>query len=199
MTRLGYVIATLLAAELFAGLFVGVALIKPHPRFLWNASPSAPIGLYRLHETEHPAIGDLVAIMQPPELSRFMADRDYLPEGLPLLKRIAALPGQWVCRRGAKVTINGKRAATALLRDRRGRSLPVWHGCRTVRAGSLFLINAAPDSLDSRYFGALAASGLIGRAQPVLTRDAPGKPLVWRGLARPSASSTNQKELVSCK
>lgn len=199
MTRVGYVIATLLAAELFAGLFVGVAWLKPHPRLLWNASASAPIGLYRLHEAEHPAIGDLVAIMPPTALARFMADRHYLPQGLPLLKRIAALPGQRVCRRSARVTIDGKHVAVALLHDRRGRSLSVWRGCRTVKTGSLFLINASPDSLDSRYFGALRASGLIGRAQPILTRDASGKPLVWRGLDGPFVSPARKKEPVSCK
>jgi type IV secretory pathway protease TraF len=118
---------------------------------------------------------------------------------LPLLKRITALPGQRVCRRGAIVTNNGKRIAKALPHDGRGRSLPAWHGCHTVKAGTLFVINAAPDSLDSRYFGALPASGLIGCAQPMLTRDAPGKPLIWRGLDEPVAPATSQKEPVSCK
>ncbi len=40
-----------------------------------------------------------------------------------------------------------------------------------------------PDSLDGRYFGPLAVSTVLGRATPILTRDAPNAPLQWRGLA----------------
>ncbi len=182
MTRFGYVLATLLAAEFFVVAFMGIAWLEPHPRFLWNASASAPIGLYRLQPDDHPAVGELVAIMPPPDTARLMARRHYLPEGVPMLKRIAALSGQRVCRHGMRVTIDGKRVANALIRGRLGRALPVWRGCRVVPAGTLFLINAPADSFDSRYFGPIAASGLIGRAQPILTRDTPQGPLVWRGL-----------------
>ena len=55
-------------------------------------------------------------------------------------------------------------------RDRRGRSLPVWKGCRTLRAGEVFLLNAnVPDSFDGRYFGPVSATAITGRAEPLWT------------------------------
>src|SRR3546814_10894512 len=42
--------ATVGAAALFAVSFVAVAWLKPAPRLLWNASASAPLGLYRIDE-----------------------------------------------------------------------------------------------------------------------------------------------------
>ena len=66
-------------------------------------------------------------------------------------------------------------------RDGRGRPLPFWQGCRTLRAGELLMLNPDhADSMDGRYFGPLPASTVLGRAVPILTRDTPTTPLVWR-------------------
>lgn len=193
--RSAYVVVTLFAAELFGVLFALIAWLQPQPRLIWNASASAPIGLYRLHHDAPPAIGDMVAIMPPPALARLMAERHYLPVGTPLLKHVGALPGQKVCRHGASVTIDGEPVASALPHDRRGRSLPLWRGCRTIANGMLFLLNAPADSFDSRYFGALPASALLGRVIPILTRATPDKPLRWRGFGGLPASASTTKEL----
>ena len=77
-----------------------------------------------------------------------------------------------------------------------GRPLPAWRGCRTLRRGDIFLLNpSAPDSFDGRYFGALPASALLGRATPILTRDAPDKPLRWRvPITRPDNPTPSTKE-----
>jgi type IV secretory pathway protease TraF len=129
------------------------------------------------------------------EIARFLDDRRYLPSGVPLMKHVAALPGQQACRVGAAVTIDGRPVAVAKLQDRMGRALPVWRGCHRVRAGEIFLLNPAPDSLDGRYFGVLPAAGLIGIARPVLTRNAPGEPLRWRVPDRPTAFPTTNQEI----
>lgn len=75
MTRTGYALATMLTAGSFTGLFVAVTVVGPTPRFLWNASASAPIGLYRLHRSDPPVIGQLVAALPPAHLGRWMAER----------------------------------------------------------------------------------------------------------------------------
>lgn len=199
MTRLGYVVTTVVAAETFAALFVGVALIAPHPRLIWNASASAPIGLYRVTAVNQPKAHDLVAVMPPDGLARLMAERRYLPMDVPLLKHVAALPGARVCRSSRHITIDGRRVAAVLAADSHGQPLPVWSGCRVVARDELFLLNDAVDSFDGRYFGAISAKGLIGRATPVLTRDAPGKPLRWRGLGVPPASTMSSKGPSSCR
>ena len=179
MTRRGMLRITAMVAGGFAGLFAAVALIAPHPRLLWNASPSAPIGLYWLRPDQDPQMGALVAIHPPATLGRFMAKRRYLPLGVPLLKHVAAQAGSRVCRWGTQISIDGQTVAAALLVDSHGRPLPVWRGCRDIEPGQLFLLNPSMDSLDSRYLGLIPASGLIGRAMPILTRDAPNAPLRW--------------------
>ena len=177
MMRRRYAVATAIAASAFAVSFVAVAVVHPQPRLVWNASASAPIGLYRIHPDRDPAIGALVAVTPPERLARWMSARRYLPEGVPLLKHVVAKAGQQVCRTGAVISVDTRPIASARLADGKGRPLPVWQGCRTLESGEIFLLNpSVPDSLDGRYFGPLPASAVIGRATP-LHLHAPTPPL----------------------
>lgn len=194
MSRRFYLRATLASSGLLGIAFATAAWFAPVPRLVWNASASAPIGLYRVDVSAVPARGDLIVIRPPRAAARFMAKRHYLPVGVPLLKYVAALPGDRICRSGTALTINGITAAIARRADRLGRPLPEWCGCRVVQPDEIFLLNDEPDSLDGRYFGAMPASGMIGRAHPLLTRDAPDLPLRWRGLAARPVSPPAQKE-----
>lgn len=186
-----------------AGAVIGVTLVAavlPLPKLLlWNASASAPIGLYRVNPFARPAVGDMVAVASPPALARFMAERHYLPIGVPLLKHVAARPGALICRRDWAVTIDGRTVAVARASDSHGRPLPVWRGCRVLRTNELFLLNAAPDSLDGRYFGPIPASGLVGRATPILTRDTPNAPLRWRSGCAQGAPLTREEGDILCR
>ncbi len=74
------------------------ATIDVSPVFIWNASASVPIGLYRVLPEDHLAVADLVAVTPPEPIAKFLADRNYLPRGVPLLKHVLGLPGQTVCR-----------------------------------------------------------------------------------------------------
>ena len=181
MTRRFYIRATAIMASLFAGGYVGFAIVDPLPRIIWNASASVPIGFYRITPERDPPVGALVAIAPPERLARWMVERGYLGENVPLLKHVADKPGARVCRVGDIVSVDGRPLATARASDRLGRPLPVWRGCRTLRDRDLFLLNPEhPDSLDGRYFGPLPADAVLGRAHPIFTRDAPGAPLEWR-------------------
>lgn len=158
---------TLVALGAVAAL-VAPSLAHRPPAFIWNASASVPEGLYRLRPAGALRVGELVAATPPEPLASFLAARRYLPRGALLLKPIAALPGQTVCRRGARISVDGARAGETLPRDRRGRPLPTWSGCRVVARGEVFLMNpTVRDSFDGRYFGALPATALVGRAAPV--------------------------------
>jgi conjugative transfer signal peptidase TraF len=171
MTSRFYGMATVIAASAATASFVVVALADPAPWLIWNASASAPIGLYRIHSDHDPQVGALVAALPPAGLAHWLAERRYLPVGVPLLKHVAAKAGQRICRTGDVVSVDGRTVAIAQTRDSRGRPLPAWRGCRTLRTGELLLLNpAVPDSLDSRYFGPLPASAVIGRATPLYLR-----------------------------
>ncbi|GFE97863.1 MULTISPECIES: S26 family signal peptidase [unclassified Gluconobacter] len=188
MTRFGYVMATYLAA-----MGVAVASIVP-VKLLWNASASTPLGLYDLTAPNRLKAGDLVAVRPPKPLADFMVGRGYIGRGVPLLKPIAALPGQQVCRVGRIVTVDGVRLGEAQDRDRRRRVLPVWQGCRRIAPDQLFLMNpSVRDSLDGRYFGPLPRSTVIGRATPLYTDARGDGHFVWHGLYadRPTPSLPN--------
>jgi conjugative transfer signal peptidase TraF len=143
---------------------------KAAPRFVWNASESVPIGLYSVRPADHLIVTDLVVAFPPEQLAIVLAEGGYLPRGVPLIKRVLALPGQIVCRKDLAIIVDGIEMGAAREGDSRGRSLPVWEGCRTLRQGEAFLMNwDEPASLDSRYFGPLPAAAIVGRAVPLWT------------------------------
>ena len=181
MTRLSYAIVTTVAVSL-----LGIASVASFaPKLIWNASASTPVGFYTIEEPGPVAVTDLVAVDAPEPLATFLSDGGYLPRGVPLLKRVAALPGQRVCRSGAAITVDGVPMGEALDRDRRGRPLPIWQGCRLVANGELFLMNwQVRDSLDGRYFGPLPATAVIGRATPLYTDEDGDGRFVWRAPTR---------------
>ncbi|MGX9147855.1 S26 family signal peptidase [Mesorhizobium sp. 128a] len=155
-----------------AGLTVAPALSGHTPWLIWNASASAPIGLYRIEQGGTPKVGDLAVVMPSEALAGFLAERLYLPRGVPLLKHVLALGGETVCRRGATIIAHSKIYGAALEHDSKGRPLPVWRGCRVLSDGEVFLMNwGATDSFDSRYFGPLQITNIVGRAVPIWTPD----------------------------
>ncbi|MGG6892285.1 conjugative transfer signal peptidase TraF [Rhizobium sp. BR 315] len=178
---------------------IGVAaclLPQSSTLFIWNASASVPIGLYRVTSERRVSVGDLVAMMPPAPVADFMVQRRYLRHGVPLLKRIAALPGQQVCRIGSAVTVDGMPLGDALDRDRRGRQLPVWQGCGRIANGELFLMNCGVrDSFDGRYFGPVAAQTVIGRAVPIYTDENGNGRFV---LTRSGTPITDRSAVTTC-
>ena len=73
----------------------------------------------------------------------------------------------------------------ALERDRMGRDLPVWQGCRVVAEGEIFLMNwQSADSFDGRYVGPLPVTAIIGRALPLWTDEEGDGRYEWRAPTR---------------
>ncbi len=191
MTRTGILLTTSAAT-------VGIALtvfIDVPKKFVWNSSASVPMGLYEITTADHFSNGDRVAIDPPEPLANFLAERRYLPRGVLLLKTIVAASGQRVCRIGSKIIIDGKAVAETRARDRLGRGLPVWQGCRRISEGEFFLMNAAvSDSFDGRYFGPTPGTAIIGKARPLWT-DAQNEGRLPNPAANhPSISTTLTKE-----
>jgi conjugative transfer signal peptidase TraF len=163
-------VATLITTLGAAALVMFTMGTKPAAHYIWNASESMPIGLYRLQPTGRLFVTELVAIEPPEPLATILADGLYLPRGIPMLKRVLALPGQTVCRDDLTITVDGTRVGEARERDSRGRPLPVWQGCRVVGEDEVFLMNwQSAGSLDGRYFGSLPTAAIVGRAEPLFT------------------------------
>lgn len=139
------------------------------PRLVWNASASAPIGIYSVSQ-ESLERGDYVIVSPSQRVQALIDERGYLPPATPLLKRVAARSGARICRIADNIAIDGVVVAHALLRDSKGRALPVWSGCKTLKVDEILLLNDHAQSLDGRYFGATKTDFVIGVARPVWTR-----------------------------
>jgi conjugative transfer signal peptidase TraF len=148
------------------GLLAIAAPRAGHPHLVWNASDSVPIGLYRLVQRA-PLVGDLAIVRLPVAVRALARARGYLGADALLLKPVAAGPGDIVCRHGMTVSINGIIAARARDADAPGRPLPRWNGCVTLAEGQVFLLAAVPDSFDSRYFGPVDRTHVLGSGHPL--------------------------------
>ncbi len=181
MSRTKLALSTMLAT-----LGVGLPALTPMPiKFIWNASASAPVGLYSIDSAGPFEVTDLVAIDVPEPLRTFLAERGYLPKGVPLLKRVRAISGQTICRSNLAITVDGIAAGSALERDRSGRPLPGWQGCLRIPVGEILLMNwKVRDSLDGRYFGVTSTNRIIGRAVPLWTSEEGNGRFEWRAQTR---------------
>lgn len=150
-------------------------------RIVYNASASVAPGWYRVDlvssadSVQGPwQVGSIVLAQLPADVVAFAAQRGYLPTGVPILKRVGAIAPQAVCVRNGIVHIDGTAVATVLMHDGAHRPLHPWTPCRPLAEGELFLLSDThPASFDSRYFGPIAASSVLGVARPLWTWGAP--------------------------
>lgn len=157
---------------LTACLIPGLTHLPVH--LAYNPSDSVPRGWYRVMTASDLHKGDTVLVQLPARVQAFAAQRGYLPDAVPLLKRIAALPPQRVCIRDRVVLVDDHAVATALAHDAQHRPLPTWSGCRPLVAGEVFLLSDShPASFDSRYWGPINVSDVIGGTRPLWTWGTP--------------------------
>lgn len=165
MRRRGALPFAVLAVLLIAGALQDAGL-------RWNASPSAPRGLWRLDRERSWKRGDFVfACLPAGELVELALARNYVPSGTcpsgaaPVLKRVAGLPGDAVRIEVDGVTINDVMVpATAPSQlDARGRQLPDATGYqRLLRDEVLLLSDRHGGGFDGRYWGALPTHAVLG-------------------------------------
>ena len=132
---------------------------------VWNASASAPIGLYRVHASGPIDRGDMVVAWIPEPARSVAASRRYVPANVPLVKRVAAAAGDRVCAGGSDIWINGRRFAARRKFDPARRAMPRWTGCRRLSSAEFLLLMDSPLSFDGRYFGVTYRSDIVGRAE----------------------------------
>ena len=138
-------------------------------KLTYNTSASAPVGFYRITAAITLNRGVYTLVLPPPGFRVMAATRQYLPLNVPLIKRVVGLSGDMICRRGQTIFVNQKPVATALLKDHRGRNMPIWQGCFILSEDQFFALMTATDSFDGRYFGPLNTKDIIGVAVPIFT------------------------------
>ncbi len=147
------------------------ALTRPAPLIIYNGSASAPLGFYQVLPAVPIRRGELVLVKTPEAVRILAAERRYLPLGVNLVKRIVALHGDRICTLHNVISVDGNAMARQLKTDSRGRPLPCWHGCRILGPDEVFLLmKDMPDSFDSRYFGPVPVSSIIGKLTPLWLR-----------------------------
>lgn len=145
-------------------------IVTPRPLFVWNASASAPTGLYFVTSKSGLERGDMAALWLPPRARRIAAQRRYLPHNIPAIKRVVAVTGDSVCALGSRISVNGQWIADRHPFDGKGRAMPWWQNCKRLGKDELFLLNEeAANSFDGRYIGISQRSDVIGEAS-----------LIWR-------------------
>ncbi|SDP37693.1 conjugative transfer signal peptidase TraF [Paracidovorax cattleyae] len=174
----------MLAALSAAGLaaLAWASFAHPDPRLIYNPSDSVPVGWYRIdpmasagsRSPTRVSVGSTVLVRLPVGVAALASQRGYLPAHIPLLKRVGAVAPQHVCIVAGHVLIDGVPVARTLTVDRMGRPLLSWPECRQLAQGELFLLSATnPASFDSRYFGPVSASAVVGVARPVWLETRP--------------------------
>ncbi|SCX34726.1 conjugative transfer signal peptidase TraF [Agrobacterium rosae] len=159
------------------GVIAALAAVAYMGGFRLNLTPSEPLGLWRIVTLQRPVeAGDLVFICPPPTAAFEEARRrGYVRLGLcphgfaPLIKTVVALPGQHVEIGGNVIVDNRPLPSSNVQRsDSEGRPItPFDTGIVPLR--NLFLHSSFASSYDSRYFGPVPDTGLLGLARPVLT------------------------------
>jgi conjugative transfer signal peptidase TraF len=149
--------------------------LSAHERVVvvYNPTDSVPRGWYsvsRIDSRTSLHVGSIVLARLPAGAAAFAGRRGYLPSGVPILKRVGAVSPQPVCVREQFVLIDGVVAATIRAQDGARRPLQAWKHCRPLAGGELFLLSDTnPASFDSRYFGPIAVSDVLGVARSMWT------------------------------
>jgi len=144
-----------------------------------SCTGSLPIGLYQAVPGEI-ELGSIVGFC--PDLTNPVIqagrERGYLSPGLltceggiaPLLKYILALPGDRVEVSQENLRVNGHAIENSarLAVDGAGRPMPSFPASGEVPPGHAWVFsNYTPGSFDSRYFGSIKASAILGKMKPV--------------------------------
>lgn len=140
-----------------------------------NVSASAPRGIYRI-STAPVSPGDMASVCLPSDWSLLAMEREYIgagscPDGSqPLVKRVAALPGDAIDIDYEGIRINGVLQHKSGFQkfDSKGRKM--WSELTPcyIPPGYVLLLSTMPTGFDSRYFGLVPLSS-VRRVIPVLT------------------------------
>ena len=160
----------------------------------FNTSPSVPAGLYRIDRASI-ATGGLVAACLPETEGVVGRKRGYLRRGRcpggasPVIKLVGAVSGDLVRVTTNRILVNGRRLQgpppSVDSHGRPLRSIPA--GDYQLGPGELWLYSPYPKSWDSRFFGPIPRSAVLGSVRPIWTKASDSS------VARPGPTHGNPR------
>jgi len=148
------------------------------PGLRYNPTASVPVGLY-FYMPGATLRGETVQACLPTPLATYARTHHILLAGScangsePLVKVLAAEPGDVVDVEPAAIRINGRPWPSSAIRsfDETGRhvDLRMPLGTQVVAPNRVLLLGLHPRSWDGRYFGTLPSSAVTGRWFPLIT------------------------------
>jgi type IV secretory pathway protease TraF len=140
-----------------------------NPPIIINETISMAKGAYvRTGDAQSLKRGDIIAMPMNAPAKEYLGKKLGYPKDTMLIKQVAGLSGDVMCRHGTTVTINAQ-TVHAARRDTSGVLLPYWNGCHVLLRDEVFLLGDHPGSFDSRYFGPVTKSELSGTYKAVMT------------------------------
>jgi conjugative transfer signal peptidase TraF len=168
--------ASILAITFIAASLGQVAITETGIRL--NVTGSMPRGLYHLRASSRTVKrGDIVAVCLPLRTASLGRERGYLGSGIcpesvePLLKRVVAVEGDIVVASPTGIRVNGRLlpGSRRLQVDTRGRHLVEWSTpLYRMPSGMILLYAPSERSWDSRYWGPVKDTNVIGLADPLI-------------------------------
>lgn len=170
------VAAVLVVSAAFAGLWASGYAVAV------NTTASMPRGVYLVGPLDQVKRAEVVGVCIPnQDQANVYRDRGYLPAssrcgaGLaPVIKPVAAIPGDEVRIDDKGTWVNGQLLANSRLFDTDSQGRPIQHlplgWKKTMENGEYFMLaNHIERSLDSRYYGTVRRADLQSRAYPLVT------------------------------
>lgn len=149
-----------------AAIWLGPLFLQPI--FFLNMTASEPLGIYLPVAGREFSVGDFVVMDVPSAAKPYVYGRGWLKEGVPLLKRIGALPGSVYEVRHERFVVDGKDVGAVAVVDREGLPLPAVHGVHTVEADCFLPLSTYSErSFDGRYVGQVSQELIRSRVRPL--------------------------------
>ncbi|MCA3694790.1 S26 family signal peptidase [Aquidulcibacter sp.] len=165
-------IAIIITLVISNGLLVAQSFMpnqRNAPLAIINETPSMPKGLYvRTGDAQKLKRGEIIGLPMPKAARDYLVGKLGYPADTLLIKRVAAIPGDTVCRKTSMLTVSGQQLQ-AKDQDMRGNALPNWQGCHQLSKNEVFLLGDHPGSFDSRYFGSVSRQELSGSYRQVFS------------------------------
>lgn len=139
------------------------------PLILINYTDSLPHGFY-LVRSRVPRQQEIAAFYLPTPVAWQYRDRAWLIPDAIFLKPVAFYSGTRLCWRAHRMLANSRKIAILKNFDARGLPLRYPRGCLTLKSKEIFALSTfSRNSFDSRYFGPIQRTSVIGTATPLLT------------------------------